>query len=627
MTTDKLFPRGMRLSDSFSSDILKFFDITPYSDIITWAKECIDFSGDVSAERKRLDFSLSPHLIEPLRAWEFSGRIREVAVCGIEQHGKTLLEVIGVLYSMIHKPASMLCVYPSDELAEDINRTKYEPLMLAIPKLAEQLEKPRAKRLDRYLIDTSTMFFQGAGTKIMSKSCKICVADEIDRFPVVKNMDNVEDIRKRARSYSESLYYKVSSPSESDKGIWKEFLRGSQGYWTLRCQNCGKLTMRSCDLHNLQFESTYDEARETYIPVPESIRLICPECDHEHPESDKYAMNQTGSYVHRFPDRIETMPSYQFGGLCSLFPSMSWSVLASKILECGKRADIKAHYELDNSYRGLPYSPRRISRDELENIKDHLYHNPPKPEDVEMVFAVSDTQDLFSPTGIFALDVRDNLYLLEYKNIDYLSLGAEERERFEMNSGNHIETVEEFVRKPRLGIDPLFHVVDYRGHRQSEILRYADRNRNVIMYAGDTRKPIPWKPSASHPRMMIVDAKAYQKVLLFQLYAQKNKETNFLYLPDTLEDDTVKEITCVQPDNTRKSGHLYENWAPQGDAVHDAFDVLKMAYFAVEWAIQSLKRERFRIGKSPALLRRWQNSPSRKPETLPIRSSGWINSF
>lgn len=610
------------------SSLAELFEVQPQRDIIEWAQNSIDFTDDVSAERARLDLSLSPFLIEPLRVWDFSGKIREVSICGIEQHGKTLLEVIGILYNFVYNPCSNLCVYPSDEDASDINKTKYEPLIRKIPSLAAELARPFSSKKDRYIFGAATMFFQGAGKKIMSKACKIVVLDEEDHYPVVGMLDAGEDARKRGRSYSESMLYRVCTPTTAEGPIWRSFLSGSQGYWTLRCQNCGKLTMRSCDLHNLQFESVFDEARGIYTPVSDSIRLVCPVCFHEHTESDKSTMNQFGDYVHRFPERKELHPSFQFGALASQFPFMSWERIASKILECGKRADIKAHYELDNSYRGLPYSPRRISRDELENIKDHLYHNPPKPEEIEMVFAVSDTQDLFSPTGIFALDVHDNLFLLEYKNIDYLSLGVEERERLEMNTGNHIETVEEFVRKPRLGINPLFHVVDYRGHRQSEILRYADRNRNVIMYAGDTRKPIPWKPSSSHPRMMIVDAKAYQKVLLFQLYAQKNKETNFLYLPDTLEDETVKEITCVQPDNTRKSGHLYENWAPQGDAVHDAFDVLKMAYFGVEWAIQSLRRERFRIGKSQAILRRWQNSPVRKPAPAQVQhSSGWISSF
>ena len=158
MATSALFANGMKLSDALADEVAAFFEIRPYQDIITWAQENIDFSEDISAERNRLDFSLSPHLIEPLRAWEFQGKRREVTVCGIEQHGKTLLEIVGVLYSMIYNPCSMLCVYPSDDLAESVNKMKYEPLIRKIPALAAQLDKPRTRRADGY-------FFEGSGNE------------------------------------------------------------------------------------------------------------------------------------------------------------------------------------------------------------------------------------------------------------------------------------------------------------------------------------------------------------------------------------------------------------------------------------------------------------------------------
>jgi hypothetical protein len=69
--------------------------------------------------------------------------------------------------------------------------------------------------------------------------------------------------------------------------------------------------------------------------------LICPECGYEHIEEDKYAMNRNGGYVHRFPERIDETPSFQFGVLCSLFPFMSWKRIANKCLQSGKTAEIE----------------------------------------------------------------------------------------------------------------------------------------------------------------------------------------------------------------------------------------------------------------------------------------------
>lgn len=621
MGTSKQSPRGMKLSDTLADQVADFFSIRPWQDIITWSRENIDFSDDISAERKRLDFALSPHLVEPLRAWEFQGKRREVTVCGIEQHGKTLLEVVGVLYSMVYNPCSMLCVYPSDELAESVNKMKYEPLMRKIPQLARQLDLPKTKRADGYFLEDSIMYFQGAGSKIMARSCKIRVGDEIDQYPASKTLSPIEDTRKRGRSYSESIYYKTCTPTEENGAIWQEFLKGSQGYWTLRCQHCGELTMRSCDFSNFQFEKTFNEADKIHVPVAGSARMICPKCGYEHEEHEKQRMNQQGAYVHLFPDRCDLKPSFQFGVLCSLFPNMSWDAIAEKICECGRRADIKAHYELDNSFKGLPYHARKITDEDSEDLKEHFFLNAPKADLIEFVFVVSDTQDTFSPTGVFAVDRNDNLYLLDYANVTYLSLAQDEREVIERRTGETIRTVEDMLDTPYLGIKPLFHVVDYRGHRQGEIKRYAYSRRNVRMYAGGREDRIhPWKLSRSDNRMLIVDAKYYQKVLLWQLYNQKNREQNYLYLPETLSSDTQKEITCVQP-GLGRNGHMYENWEPVADAVHDAFDVLKMAYFAVDFAVNAFPRSHFRFADSPALKRRFgsEQKPEQKNQIYPRR--------
>ena len=594
----------------FINSVRDFFALTERVDIVEWAERCIDFSDDVSAERKRLDLSLSPFLIEPLRSWMFSGRIREVAVCGIEQHGKTLLEEIGVLYSMIYKPGSMLCVYPSDELASDINTTKYEPLIRRIPELATELARPFAVRRDRYRLGASTMFFQGAGSKVMSRSCKIRVCDEEDQYPVIHNLDAVEDVRKRGRSYSESILYRVCTPTETTGSIWRAFLSGSQGYWTLRCQKCGQLTMRSCDLNNLQFDSTFDEERGVYVVKPASIRLICPKCGRQHKETEKVKMNRQGAYIHQFPDRVDLRPSYQFGALASQFPIMSWTRISEKILECGKRSDIKSHYELDNSFKGLPYSPRKISADDCRHLKEHFYRPDqlPRADEIELVFMVSDTQDDFSPTGLFALDVRDNIWLIQYDNVTHLWLTGSFREDLERRMGGRVRTVEDMLQTPvhfeGADIMPMFHVVDYRGHRQREIAEYAAAHPQVILYAGSGQRQLePFKSSLKKKRLFFVAAHLFQKQLIWALYQQRNHERDFLFLPDSLDARFQNEIVCVQPDRTTKAGHLPENWRPEHDQVHDCFDVLKMSFFARDFAFAKLNPDRFRVRMSPGLHR------------------------
>lgn len=592
-------------------------------DIISWATANIDFSGDISAERSRLDLALTPHLVEPLKMWDFRGKIREMTVIGIEQHGKTLIEVIGALYCMLYHPSNILCVYPSDELAAKVNSMKYEPLIRRIPELANQLDRRGSHKEDRYILRDSSMYYQGAGVKVMSTSAKIRIIDEFEQFPVVGDLDNVEDTRKRGRSYSESMYCKVTSPGEKASAGWKEFLKGSQSYWTLQCQSCGELSMRSCDFNNLQFDSMEDPEQGIYIPVPDTIRLICPKCGHAHAETEKFAMNRNGGYVPRYPDRHDLMPSFQFGALCSLFPYMTWSALAAKILECGKHADIAAHKTLDNSYKGLPYTPRRISVNESETLKRHMYIAPPDPDTIECVFMVSDTQDTFSPTGIFAYDTNSSLWLLEYDDIPYIDLSEDEKARIKSDTSDKsdpsdpsdpsdIFTLSDRLTAPVKIRDRefpiLFHIIDYRGHRQKEVSDYASRHNNVFMYAGNALRYDLWSPVKDHPRLYSVSAKEYQRRLLESLLDQTDNSEYYYWIPSTLPQDVLEQISCMKPSNRVRFGHLKENWEPENGRVHDAFDVLKMALWGMDFAIVNLRRSRFLHGTAPAILKRYRSA-------------------
>lgn len=619
----------------FEDFLLSFWSLKPYQDIISWAINNIDFSDDISAERTKLDLSLTPHLVEPLQQWEFDGLIREVQVIGIEQHGKTLLEVIGALYSMIFKPSSMLVVYPSDDLAYDINKSKYEPLISKIEGLAKELEKPFCRRQDRYCLSNSTMYFQGAGRKIISKSCKIRIADELSAWGSIGGIDNFEDLKKRGRSYSESLLYSVTTVRYDNDKSWQNFLNGSQGYWTLQCQHCGKHTIRSCDLHHLQFDSTFDDATKTYIVDASSIRLICPDCHYEHVESQKELMNQQGKYIHQFPERLKEKPSYQFGVLCSLFPFMSWSRIAEKILDSGKSSSKEALEEYDNSWRGLPYKQRQHIKDD-NVIRKHFFEKKLTKNDIEFLYVVADTQDTFNPAGLFAVDKMDNLYLLDYHNFEHMYLDEDERNKIDtLNKSKGLPpvvTLEDYINTPYDGLQPLFCVIDRQGHRSDDVDLFGKRNAKVIKYQGTSLKFDKFKKSDKMPKMVLVSARDYQADLIFYLYNQNNKLSNYLYITPNLKEETIKEITCVQPDNSVKNGNDPRNWQPMHDAVHDAFDVLKMAYFSKDYAIKNFEQKRFQFCESPSLKKRFANKikmqddkPVDKPK--PNVKSSWISNY
>ena len=87
-------------------------------------------------------------------------------------------------------------------------------------------------------------------------------------------------------------------------------------------------------------------------------------------------------------------------------PSLNWTVIANAQLEAGKKSDEETQTTFDNSFRGLPFKRREVSKDDFEKLKQRHCWTPteaPTLDNVEMIFVVCDTQDDRSVCGVFAL--------------------------------------------------------------------------------------------------------------------------------------------------------------------------------------------------------------------------------
>lgn len=573
--------------------------------------------------------------------------IKTIVVVAPEQTGKTNMFVDGLLYNMVMNPCQSLIVYPNDQLAVATNQTKLKPLMKHIPVLNNQLQKPKSCKVDCYKFSNLISYFQGGGVKIVSKSCKIVIMDEVDAIVPPPNTDPVADLKKRTRSYNSSICFLISTPSVESGRIWKNFLKGSQGYWHLRCKGCGQLTMRSCDIHNLQFESDLNQQLNQRIVRPESIRLICPKCGHEHIEADKKWMNMNGGYIHLIPERIGTAPSFQIGALASQLQSLCWQNIANAQLEAGKRADIDAQITFDNSYRGLPYHRRQIVKEDLDRLKDHEYKNSQeqlKKEDIEFVYIAADTMDQYFRYGVFASDVHDNIHVIKIGECKYLTLSQEDRAHIDETAKQEahmldikfqpVETMEDIIQKQYYGFKPIVAVLDSRGHRTKQIQDFINTHSNAVGWYGTKLQNVRYKPSDNLKRSFLVSHQHYKVETIYYLYTQKNRSAQYLYFYQDMQQKFLDQIASMKPDPNTKYGNRPENWTVQNRADH-TFDCVKMAFFTRDLCIENLPKKYFNYIQSPRLKRRFQ--PSLKKEVLKTRKQienknnigeeGWINGY
>lgn len=612
--------------------IKRYFNITPYQPIVQWCQKNIDFSDQISAERNKLDFDLYPYQVPILKEWQMKpGVIKTIVVVAVEQVGKTNMFVDGLLYSMVFSPCQSLIVYPADDKAIETNLTKLQPLMRHIPVLKDQLKKPKSYKSDCYKFSNLISYFQGAGSKIVSKSCKIVVGDEVQAWKSQNGIDSVADLKKRTRSYNESICFLISSPKFQDGDIWQSFLAGSRGYWYLRCKNCNELTMRSCDTQNLQFEADYDQKKRTGVVKKDTIRLICPKCKHQHTEQDKKWMNINGGFIHQIPQRLQSDPSFQLGALASQLPALSWDRIAAQQLQSGRTSDLKQKINFANSWKGLPYIEKKAQKVTEEGLKAHQWNvkQAPSRDQIEMVYVTVDTQDDRSVVGVWAWSTNDNYYLLKTAQPKYLTLSDEQRKKIDdsnkqvalkTNTEFHpIETVEDIINAQYLiedgvGIEPMFCLMDMRGHRMQQIEYFMKYHPKVLGWlGGKVVNEDHFKPSTNKERAIDTDAKWWQKEAIYYLYDQKKRDNQYLFFYPGIEKRVIEQILACKPDPNAKFGHYPQNWT-FGSRMHDFFDVTKMAFCARDYATKKMRLERFRYCKSPRLLRQRQDQINAKKQ-------------
>ena len=591
--------------EMLAESMTEFFNVQQYKDILQFAVEDVDLSDDVSSEKNRVDLQNYPYLRQPLSSCVIEKGVRkQVVISYPEQMSKTMISLIAVLYNTVYNSLQAIICYPSLQLAVETSTVKFIPLFKKIEQFKEQIEKPFAIRNDRLKLSNAIIYMQGAGTKIVSKSAKLVLGDQCAVWETPNKVNNISELKKRTRSYNECLQLFVSTPHYKQDAFWRQFLNGSQGYYYLRCKGCGQLTMRSADIHNLQFETVYNEELKQYVAVRGSQRLICPKCKYQHIESEKQYMIKNGAYIHTFKDRINNYPTYQAGVLASLLNVHSWSNIADIQLASGKGATLQDCISWDNSYRGLPFQGREYNKQDQTALSKHYYKPQElKADDIEAVIISADTQDTFSPYCVMALTKQNNYYVLDMGRLRYLWLQDNERKIIDAENKRNDKqpetTLLDLLDKEYLGIKPLCLLVDMRGHRSEEIKNFSKLRKNILLYGGTQLKYDKWRLSDNLPKLFLCDARKFQAELLFMLYFQSNKETNYLYLPENISQKDIEQIISFQPNTEKRNGNILENWQPKG--VHDMGDCLKMAICCFQIASRIYRKDKFRYGQAKLL--------------------------
>ena len=519
----------------------------------------IDFFKEIG-----FDPNLTPYMMEPYRR-ACLDKTLDMTLCFAERMGKTVVAYSSLLYRMRHKPSSVqtgMIVYKSDDFARQMNETKFEPLINKLTEFQGILNQRENSRKDFYNIGTSRIYFQGSGRDIVGLDVPWRYGDEVDFWEGVEQdgregrVNNLLNLRKRGFSFKENIFIKSSSPTVLSGRVWQEFLKTTMGYWHLRCLGCGRLSMRSADVHNLQWSNVEEDGLKT--PVPDSIRLVCPECGKQHMEREKYEMNMQGAYVFKHPERSSSTVGYQAGALASLQPGHTWFMIAEAQLGASYRADIESVSFFDNSIRGLPYKRRVESGQRRANLEQH---KSPKPEKSDILFTTlaADTQDNGWWYVVRAHAKNESSWLLAY---------------------GFVRTIEELMDQEAKWLCS-FVVVDAGGHRPREVERYVGGSGRRYAYKGGYTSSMVSR-SSKETRLLLANSKLFQGALLHQMYHQHDRSKPYWHLPEDIGEDYMAQLLDPRPGSKKGKDEL-QQW--EGTGQDHLFDSEKMTMVLI-WAIK-----------------------------------------
>ena len=136
--------------------------------------------------------------------------------------GKSLLMMIACLYNVTYNELQALITFPSLDLAVETSNTKFIPIFRNIPQFSEEINKPFAIRSDRLKLSNALIYWLGAGgSRISSRSAQLVIGDEVAIWQAPNGVNQIEELKKRTRSYNECLQLFVSTPQYKQDYFWR----------------------------------------------------------------------------------------------------------------------------------------------------------------------------------------------------------------------------------------------------------------------------------------------------------------------------------------------------------------------------------------------------------------------
>jgi hypothetical protein len=282
---------------------------------------------------------MSPHLLEPLEALK-DEQTRIITLKASAQSSKTTALLLGLAWAMSEQPSPLLCVTNTDDLSKKFARQRVMPLLESCSKLKHMMPTDRHEKNLRELIMPNGSLLIGPANEsfLRSHSVRFVFADECGIY----KEGMLPLIKARCTQYYNHKIFLCSTPMDEQDSFSKEYDRGTQNVYHLRCPECNELI--NPNFHKvIKWESNELTKPSGDWNIQEVQKTVYMECNHcsahlENTDKNWQHMVGKGQYIALNPNAPKEYKSYTWNSLILSPTVCKWSSLVEEFLTSQREA-------------------------------------------------------------------------------------------------------------------------------------------------------------------------------------------------------------------------------------------------------------------------------------------------
>lgn len=556
----------------------------PNMTVSEWADEFRMLGSQETPDAGRWKTSRFPYGKEVMDTMSPSSPVIKVVFMKAAQIGVTqmALNCIGAMIDI--DPAPILFAMSTDKVMKETVTARLDPMIENTPSLNGKMPKKSRDSTNTNTLKEfpgGLLYLIGANSpsNFSSKSCRMFIGDEIDRWP--RNIGGEGDpiaageTRTRAFGEKKKLFYLSTPTQQGDSIIYKEFLKTDQRKYKCPCPHCG--TFITWEREFLKWDWGF----------PDTVVLVCKECGEDIQERRKTGMLKFGRWEATAPENSsETIRGYFLNALYSPYGHYSWKDIAAEVEKCmdefGNTTDVEKKTALVNLCDGLPYQGEGESPPWADLYQRRGRERPGTvPDGVDFVTVGIDTQNDRLEAQPIGWGPDGQSYVIEHVKIPgdpaipgtwdklerYLETGWKDSQDRTWRSsmtcidtgGGRTKNVYKWLRK-------------YKNPRVRGI-KGAGPTMKELFSAPTVKKRVGSKGKALGAGLVWMIASGMLKEDIYSRLTLPEGSANYVHFPD-FEDEYFKGLTCEKMTTEMdKKGYPQKVWTKPSGARNEPLDL------------------------------------------------------